>query len=58
MQVAKIGIKSFVHWLKKYNHNDSYSNVGEALISWCINNHGAETLGFNYEIFLQMVILN
>ncbi len=57
MKIATLAAKAFVYWLERFNHNGSCDELGEALISWCISDGGAEKLGFNYELFLQMTIV-
>ena len=48
--------KRFIGWLERYNHPDGYENIGMALHSWLVEDDGATRLGFEYAMFLQLVI--
>ena len=55
MIAAQNEAKRFINWLERYNHSE-YDNLGQALNIWCVADDGVSRLGFDYALFLQMVI--
>lgn len=56
MITAQTEAERFIDWLERYNHHRSYSNLGQALLSWCSADEGIFRLDCDYAQFLQMVI--
>jgi hypothetical protein len=56
MIAAQTEAERFIDWLERYNHHGNYSNLGQALLSWCTADGGIFRLDCDYAQFLQMVI--
>lgn len=53
---AQTEAERFIEWLERYNHHRNYSNLGQALLSWCSADGGVFRLDCDYAQFLQMII--